>query len=224
MKIAVLGAPGSGKTDFAQKLARRLGWQNCVIDGYVEKLRDETGLEYGHFGNHIDDFQVAFKRREWELALRHEDTITCGTILDTAAHNFVRAEETAFGRREVGLTQARLQVIAQTFGLLYTDTWEYDYAFFLPLHPHHHGPNALVGATLMQLITTYKAPVLTFTKDTDEEKDELAAKAIAALEADDPQETPERGVREGGSAGEEDGDSTESVPDVPEPRADSHDR
>src|SRR4051794_23575309 len=100
MRIGIIGAPESGKTKFAHELSELLEQNTvpfCVVDEYVNELRDETGLEYGSFGSHVDDLQVAFKRREWELnAILHmSNSITVGTILDSTAHCFVRAEDTA---------------------------------------------------------------------------------------------------------------------------------
>jgi hypothetical protein len=222
MKIAVLGAPGSSKSKFADALADLLMDQTGrpwgIIDDAVPELRHDTGQEYGMLGNHIDDLQVAFKRREFELVIRDQDFITVGTILDTAAHNFARVE--VVKDEEAPLTQIKLQAIAATFGMLYTDTWDYDYAFMVGDHtqftkgsyPH------LVQTTLNRLIMSYRAPVLTFDNQglSSDEKAKLAADAIRALEEDPIAPTPERGVRRGSEDGEADGDSSESVPDVPE--------
>jgi hypothetical protein len=220
MKIAVLGAPGSGKSEFADALADllmdRTGRPWGIIDDAVPELRHDTGQEYGMLGNHIDDLQVAFKRREFELVIRDQDFITVGTILDTAAHNFARAE--VVEDEEAALTQIKLQAIASTFGMLYTDTWDYDYAFLLTVQEPQAGYNDLVEHTLMTLITLYRAPVFNFDNPeaTSDEKAKLAADAIRALEEDPIAPTPERGVRRGSEDGEADGDSSESVPDVPE--------
>jgi energy-coupling factor transporter ATP-binding protein EcfA2 len=222
MKIAVLGAPGSGKSDFADALADLLMDQTGrpwgIIDDAVTELRHDTGQEYGMLGNHLDDLQVAFKRREFELVIRDQDFITVGTILDTAAHWMARSE--VVKDDEAALSQIKLQAIAATFGMLYTDTWDYDYAFLVSRvsdftqggYPH------AVQFTLESLVATYRAPVFTF-KDPEassEQKVKLAADAIRALEKDPIAPTPERGVRRGGEDGEADGDSSEPVPDVPE--------
>lgn len=216
MRIGILGAPGSGKSEFAQALAKGLGWTNCVIDDYLEDLRRETGLEYGGFGSHIDDIQVVFKRREWELALRDADTITVGTVLDSAVHCFVRTDEAARTRKEIGLQAERLRTIAGTFGLLYTDTWEYDYAFFLR-YKGESRHSVMIDAGLVELIATYRAPVFHFNPEVpDDEKAATAASAITTLEAEQLPPTPERGVRSGSESGGEVGDSSASVPDVSE--------
>src|SRR4051794_19891855 len=100
MKVAILGAPGVGKTKLANELANLLAeWQDefwYVLDDYVQHLREDTRLEYGEFGNFVDDMQVVFERRGWELTHQgHANTITVGTVLDSAVQNFVRVEEAA---------------------------------------------------------------------------------------------------------------------------------
>lgn len=225
MKIGVLGAPGSGKSQFAHALAEELarpgrGFEDrpLVLDNYVRELRTSTGLEYGGFGTHIDDLQVVFKRREWELTWQRigRSTITVGTALDSAVHCFVRSDEEARTRREVGLQAERLRTIAAIFGLLYTDTWDYDYAFWLRFKGDDHYGN-VTSDGLAALIDAYHAPILTFEKDTpDDEKAQIAARAIAALESEQLSPPQERGVRRGSEASGADGDSVESMPDMPE--------
>lgn len=228
MKIAVLGAPGAGKTEFAGRLAAELQSPEdktmtfLTLDDVVEVLRTKTGQEYGMLSNHIDDLTIVFKRLEWETHWSRlgRNTITVGTVLDSAAHNFARAE--VVKDEEAPLTQIKLQAIAATFGMLYTDTWDYDYAFLLedlsdpygePLRYHR-----TIQYTLGALIGSYRAPVFTFDnpKASNDEKANLAAEAIRALEEGPVAPTPERGVRRGGEVGEVDGDSSKSVPDVPE--------
>jgi GTPase SAR1 family protein len=226
MKIGILGAPGAGKTKFAHELRNQLyelGY-TVVINGYVEELRKNTGLEYGLLGNHIDDYQVVFKRRERELRLDTADnTITCGTVLDSVAHCFARSEDRARNSRELTLTSERLRTIAESFGLLYTETWDYDYAFYLP-YLGEDPDSRLIDVALVQILTTYAAPVFSFkTEVTHDEKASIAAKAIRAIEAEQFPATDERRVQPGGEAREEDGDSAESVPDVPQQGRDSDD-
>lgn len=216
MKIGILGSPGVGKTKFAHDLQAELSGGTSehpmiVLDNYVDDLRNITRLEYGEFGDFVDDLQVVFKRREWELAWQDRcDTITVGTVLDSVIHNFTRTEAQIQTRYEIGLQQQRLTSVAATFGLLYTETWDYDYAFFLPTNDEY-------GKAMHELITTYQAPILTFNPEvTDDEKASTAAAAIRALEADESAPSEERGVRSSREDGEEDGDLFESVPDVPE--------
>lgn len=219
MKIGILGAPGSGKTRFANELQQEFhdtipigeGGVTYVLDGYVGELRNNTGREYGEFGDFVDDLQVVFKRREWELTWRDARTITCGTVLDSVIHNFLRTEAPAKERYEVGLHLERLKSVAATFGLLYMDLWDYDYAFFLPTDDEY-------GRAMRSLIATYRAPVFTFNPEVpDDEKASTAIAAIRSLEEDQLPAPQERRVRSGSEDGGEDGDSPDSVPDVSEP-------
>jgi hypothetical protein len=224
MKIGIVGAPGSGKTEFARELARLLVESDreqrfIRIDDYVHWLRRQTGLEYGHFGNFIDDLQVVFKRRELELINEQDGSIiTVGTVLDSVAHCFIREEDPATNPREIVLVSERLRAVAEAFGLVYTETWDYDYAFYLPYHGDDP-ESRKIDTALVELLKTYAPPVLAFKPEVpDDQKPETAARAIAALEADDLSQVAEPGVRSGSEDGVEDGDSSESVSDVPEQR------
>ena len=214
MKIGILGSPGAGKTKFAHELASYLAHGDFdhfhIIDEYIYDLRLNTGLEYGEFGNFVDDMQVVFKRREWELAWTDKNTITCGTVLDSVIHNFVRTEPAARTRREIGLQTERLKVIAASFGLLYTETWDYDYAFLLQTDDD-------MGKALVDLLTTYCAPVLTFNpKISDDEKARIAYDAIIALEKNATSQVEKSGVRGSGETSPSERDSVDDVSDVPE--------
>jgi hypothetical protein len=228
MRIGVIGAPGAGKTEFARELARLLVEEERTkrfvrVDGYVDELRNDTRLEYGHYGSYVDDLQVVFKRREWELTWGNEFSISCGTVLDSIAHCFVRTEDPALTPRSIALQSERLRTVASMFGQLYMDIWDYDYAFYLP-YKGDDPMSRLVDKALIELLHSYAPPVLSFKPEIeDDQKATTAARAIAAFEADDASEASEHGVRSGSEDRGEDGDSSESVPDVPEQRGTSDD-
>jgi len=134
MRIGVMGAPNAGKSKFARRLKKELEgmyqaetWK--IVDGYVEKLQKATDMAYGRFGNYVDNFQVAFKRRELELA--HENTITCGTIVDTNAYAFMIVEPNVDDELFT-MQYQRIEALTRTLAIMYVDTWDYDYAFYLP--------------------------------------------------------------------------------------------
>ena len=214
MKIGLVGAPGAGKTKFSEELKKIIideGFLEDItlIDGYVDELRLNTLLEYGEYGDFVDDLQVVFKRREWELGWADYNAITCGTVLDSVVHNFVRTDHTPRNRRELAVHTTRLKTIASTFGLLYTETWDYDYAFYLPT-------DDVMGKALVDILSTYRAPVMTFNPEIkDDEKVRTAFNAIVALEKNPSPQAEEPGVRGSGEEGASERDSADDVPDVP---------
>jgi hypothetical protein len=139
MKIAIIGAPESGKTVLAKRLLSRLnkdGGNYRLIDGYVEKLIKRTGLAYSHFATYPMNFQVLFERwtQELDAANTGYDTITCGSIYETtvycALHNI----------RDTGIIPNAQDTLAYIEGKAMMDaisffhfgTVDYDHIFRLP--------------------------------------------------------------------------------------------
>lgn len=231
MKIALLGSPGVGKTEFANRLRRHYrerGKLVNLIDDYVDQLRTVTRLEYGYFGGHIDNIQVVFKRRERELSWKHdkEVMITVGTVLDSTAYSVLLGEEVFSDRRLIALHKQRLDAIMQSFGMLYTETWDYDYAFLLRRDTRHIKlqtdvtQNDRLDAVLLDLCATFRAPIFQVRPPSEKYPDydpvKAAIESIRALEEDGSASADERGVRPSDSDGEGKRDSTEPVPDLPE--------
>src|SRR5438105_13754832 len=94
MKIAVIGAPGSGKSKFARELRKNLNGSDHVdekfgiTDRYVEKLAKRTGLAFGHFAGYPENFMVIGERlaAEYATGLQFQNQIVCGTVIDTTVY------------------------------------------------------------------------------------------------------------------------------------------
>src|ERR1700746_118260 len=91
MKIALIAAPGSGKTAVAKRAMNKLNknpqWESKwkVIDGYVEQLSKRTGLPFGEVSTIPHNLAVITDRwvREGEAMHRGFHTITCGSIYES---------------------------------------------------------------------------------------------------------------------------------------------
>lgn len=140
MKIGIIGAPGSGKTNLAQGIKKALDDKIDfdIVDEYVGDLSDGTGLAFGHFAGYIGNLQVTFERlaREQESTRQYEGTITCGTVVDSliyAAMYSQLARQAPNQRAEL----ARAATTMGAFGMIIYDTFDYDLSFYLPLSQEH---------------------------------------------------------------------------------------
>lgn len=142
LKIALVGAPGSGKTELAQQINKALNRSFQCVDNYVEELETETNISFSHYANHFANAMVVCKRvakeRNVEDVLNPdgglEVRVTCGTILETTIYSALFALSNAdTGVGQINLINDKRAQIAMTWlGVAALDTWEYDYSFYCP--------------------------------------------------------------------------------------------
>lgn len=140
MKIAILGAPGSGKTELAEALANKFETgPTGIVDGYVDRLSDENDLVYGHAAGFTGNLQVAFERiRAEQLSDAHHTginrRITCGTLVETILYTRLYAEGRfkVAPRSELQREMTRGLNTSAIYGQLVWDTWRYDHVFINP--------------------------------------------------------------------------------------------
>jgi hypothetical protein len=156
MKVALLGAPGSGKSKVARLSLRRLnrlpleklpgdqtnppGRQWKIIDGYVEKLQERTGLPFGEISTFPHNLAVITDRwvREAEAQGQGLNTITCGSIYESILYSTFSTLITS--SREDGMVHDQMfhQVMMHTLGALESSTYDYDAIFWLPWTQEHY--------------------------------------------------------------------------------------
>jgi energy-coupling factor transporter ATP-binding protein EcfA2 len=148
-KIALIGAAGSGKSDFAWALHSKLDsdeYESCVVlDQYVEEFSGDTGLAVAQFATYVVNMQIAMERLrcELEVSTRYDENqplehlIICGTLIDTTIYHAINSlalvsDGNQFDERALALDM-RANVTAQWLGMMKRDTWNYDHVFYLPL-------------------------------------------------------------------------------------------
>lgn len=139
MKIALLGAPDSGKGKFARKLARVMARDEifqkpAIIDGYVDDLRQKTGQAYDFSANYSENFQVIFHRRTQEETATHQgkDTITCGTIYETLVYCGIHSLILSDLKQNTYEENIKAKASFKMLGQLEHEMYDYEAIFFLP--------------------------------------------------------------------------------------------
>lgn len=204
MRIGLVGAPGSGKTKFANALTKELDeYDLSIIDRYVPKFSKRYDFAVGHFASFIPNLSIALDRLGLENAAQ-DNFITCGTIFETMSYLLLHANEankrSADGRLEV----ARASATMGAMGMLVTDGTFYDYLFYLPYKTERNDWDGALDKLIPQLVEEFFVYMvkldLSFTKNI-----ELAAGIIRDIEKEKSEaiETTsddEPSVREGGEA------------------------
>lgn len=145
MRIGLMGAPGSGKTNLAEALEDAVVKKDIadecdcstpveIIDDYAVEVEDITELATGFLGGYLANLHVAFERENRERLSSAKTVITCGTLLDTATYATsgslanLRLGDEAEQQDEL----RRIEAVMKVFSCMYVDTFMYDYVFYLP--------------------------------------------------------------------------------------------
>jgi nicotinamide riboside kinase len=142
MRIGLVGAPESGKSDLAIALAAALKDKGVVmvVDDYVEQITDRSDTALGSMATYLGNLQVAVGRMEFENKALEDSPdvlITCGTIIDTivynALHHMVHLSTRRKDQRILDHYYERADASTKLLALMMADTWKYDHVFYLPL-------------------------------------------------------------------------------------------
>lgn len=195
MKIAILGAPGSHKTQVANSLKRKLEkspledslaqWK--VIDGYVEKLQERTGLPFGHMSTFPHNFTVITDRwvRESEAMMKGYNTITCGSIYESILYATFSTLFTSSVEEIMIYDQLFYKCMMEALGGLEQRTFDYDLMFFLPWTEEQEQElegtwDAVVNAKIPEVLDGFSKHAVTL-RGTDAQKAKTAAQFVGAF-------------------------------------------
>ena len=147
MKIALVGAPDSGKSELAQALALELNGEVAIVDDYVPRLEDRTDCKFGHFSDSVDNIIIFVERIVNERAadaLNPQHRITCGTIIENLIYASLWATTaTAIAKGDdLNEEMERSINVARIGSQFIWDTWRYDLVFVLPLPSEKRQPDA----------------------------------------------------------------------------------
>lgn len=139
MKIAIIGAPGSGKTAVGDGIGKTLGnTPYGLIDGYAERWAEDSHFALGLLGGYVVNVGIALERIKAERQCAAESNspiITCGSLLETATYASMSGVVSLDHASEEAEKEDQLRRIKATmniFACLYIDTFHYDHVFYLP--------------------------------------------------------------------------------------------
>lgn len=186
MKIALIGAPGSGKSAVATKIAKELEGKTKIVDKYVEGLETKTGFAFGRLATIPQNFQVVFDRwtREQTAAKSYDNVITCGTVYETTIYTAIHAHQSQTTEKDM-LKHLEAQAAMQVLVNVEQTTLEYDLLFYLPYDPKSalaagHSYDTLVNVKIPEVLDGYFRPWQSLT-GTNKEKVKRAAEVIRAF-------------------------------------------
>jgi energy-coupling factor transporter ATP-binding protein EcfA2 len=139
MKVAILGAPGSGKSKLAKKLATHMAKDDgfkrpAIVDNYMGNLEGKTGYSYGVGATPQQNLQIIFYRwtLEQEVENRGLDSVTCGTLYESFLYAVLKSKllEEVEGVNPVDMIQERTTM--EAIGMLERTIYDYDAIFYLP--------------------------------------------------------------------------------------------
>lgn len=162
IKLALMGAPGAGKSVIAKRLALNLNrdktdrkWK--VIDDYVPSLIKRTGRSYGSDADYPHNVQIMCER--WTLeaeALHHGfSTITCGSIYETIIYAAMLHTVAPADEDEVMQSYESARINMQFLGLMEAATLSYNMLFYVPWDKSEHTWEAVVNAKIPEVIDAY---------------------------------------------------------------------
>lgn len=121
MRIALIGAAGSGKTELANQIAKEKKLE--VVDGYAEAFSKRTDLAIGFFGGYSTTLGIALDRI-YEENKKKDDYVVCGTTLDSLLYVAMMSL-----KNPNQLEYIRAKTYLEAVAILFYDYWVYDHVF-----------------------------------------------------------------------------------------------
>lgn len=155
--IGIIGVPGSGKSDLANAVAKKLE-PGVILDDYIDDIAEECDLGMSFAADYLGNLFAMTGRiaRERNLIARsvEEDTlITVGTLIESAVYTSMDAK-----RVEEPSDYTRIANFMHIAGVLYQDTFKYDSVFVLPLTeelPDNDHPYARMEKGIRQALAAF---------------------------------------------------------------------
>lgn len=196
--IALIGAPGSGKTQLASAIANHIyrDEPQCAqcpnpvgrVDNYAFETRDEGEYEIGLNGGYMANIDIACQRYRFERCVGHTEVkwmITCGTVVETAVYTAMHFERSLALKNtdEEKMQEAqRFQACTSMIATLYMDTFKYEKAFYLPSPVEPEDERWLTfERNLQAAFQAYSSPIAPLVVENFKDMDDLTAQRLGKV-------------------------------------------
>lgn len=193
--IALLGAPGAGKTRLANALADELvkGDGQCgdcntpitIVDNYVNPVRDNFNYEIGLNGGYMATISIAVERYNQERVAGYDGCktmISCGTVVESSvylAQYFERSMSLLSSDEDLIEEAQRIEGSVKMLAVLYQDTFKYEKAFYLPpLKPNSDERWATFDRNLQAAFSAFEVPVAPLLVEDYKDGDDLVRQQV----------------------------------------------
>jgi hypothetical protein len=176
LRIAILGAPGSGKSSFAKTLATKLRTNDRkvkIVDGYMENLVKRTGYAFDIFATYPQNLQVLFER--WTREQEAEKTgchtlITVGSLYETILYTGLRVNSELVLKADKTI-QMQGRVSMEMLGVIQSLIATHDLLLFLPytnkvLSEKGRSYDVAINEKLPEVVAGYFRPLTPLTGTT----------------------------------------------------------
>lgn len=187
--IALLGAPGSGKTELAFRLSDTFDGSTRVIDGYADYAVEDGEYEIGLNGGYMASMSIAIARYNEERIAGHKTKpdlmITCGTVIETAVYTAMHFERslTLKNTDEEKMEEAkRFQGCTSMLAVMFMDMFKYERAFYLPSLSKPEDDRWLnFERNLQAAFNAYQAPVTPLVIEDFKDIEDLTQKRLERI-------------------------------------------
>ncbi len=190
IKIALLGAPGSGKSKIARKTVSLLKPETdwTIIDGYVNNMSKQTGIDFGPSSNFAQNLSIITSRwiKEAEAYKKQYNTITCGTIYESIIYSTFNTIFSSPDESAIIKENYINQILMQALGALELSTYDYDAMFLLRLNEQKLKENKhtwiqVVDAKLLDALEGFNKKIIILDEKTDTEKAKTVVEVIGKI-------------------------------------------
>lgn len=196
--IALVGAPGSGKTSLAEAIKDKVEGEDApcahcppsvlITDTYVFNTRDEGEYEIGLDGGYMANIDIAMERYRMERRNGHLEPklmVTCGTVIESAVYsamNFERSLSLKNTDEEKMEEAKRFQGCTSMLAVMFMDMFKYERAFYLPSPTKPDDDRWLnFERNLQAAFQAYQAPIIPLVVEDFNDEEDLTQKRLARL-------------------------------------------